>query len=222
MNQHTYTERTDAWWIASLRGDLGPDTEARAYHELGLGLWRIAFRELRKYNSQNHVGMTKEHLHTVAQEVAQDVIERIYRDELFDEFEGRSKFWTYLYRICAHRVVDVIRREWKFEFLSLPDDSNDEGALPPLVDDSSVDPVTEQARKELWQAVDLCLKTLNERRRFVFMAIAFDDRPVLAIAEELSATRNAIDQLWFYAKKGILECLEGKGWGSDDLQGLYE
>lgn len=69
-------------------------------------------------------------------DAAQEALLKVYRS--LDQFEGQSKFSTWLYRITHNVCIDMLRKKGRYRTLSL--DSCDEEGMPLEIVDPSLTP----------------------------------------------------------------------------------
>jgi RNA polymerase sigma factor (sigma-70 family) len=213
-------------WVQALRGTRGMTIQSAGYQQLGLHLRQKVIGYLYKTEFGNQLSQTM--LIEIAHEIAQDTLLKLHEQQIYDQYAGRAgaSFLTYMTSIAINRAIDLIRRESKFEWLSLSEESPDDHdeaqlTLPPLQDLPHMDPAVAQRLQDLWDEVRRCIDTLSEQRRLVFVWLVDHQRRSQEIAEHLHKTVNAVHGLFHQAKVAIKQYLEEKGWQIDEIGRLY-
>ncbi|MDQ7822890.1 MAG: RNA polymerase sigma factor [Candidatus Eremiobacteraeota bacterium] len=135
-----------------------------------------------------------------AEDVAQEVFMRIYRS--LARFEGRSQFFTWLYKVtmnlCLKKREQRKRREWT----SLEEVQE----KPPRGEER--DPVEAgYGKEELAKVVQEALSTLPEEQRSVVILHRYHDLPYEEIAKILNITLPAVKSRLHRAKLSLRQML---------------
>ena len=103
------------------------------------------------------------------EEAAKDVVQegflKVYRS--LDRFEGRSSFYTWLYRLVMNLCIDFKRRDRSGRMVEFREEPTDEGAasVPPSPD---AGPALDVHRAELRKRISDAVATLPEDARRTF------------------------------------------------------
>lgn len=227
MASNMVDEYTSATWVAALRGDLGSLVQQQAYEQLGSKLYTYVYHSVRATGDQYEQRKSADEVTEIAQNAVQDTLFKLFSQRLYDQYIGKegAQFTTFMCTIAVNRAIDLMRHEWHYEFISLPEEGSDINAegdtLLPLIDIDSSNPVVSQELQALWEDVRRCVKALDQQRRLVFIWLADQEITVQEVATRLNKTENAIYQLYYHARKSIRECLMEKEWQVEDIGRLY-
>jgi RNA polymerase sigma-70 factor (ECF subfamily) len=136
-----------------------------------------------------------------ALDIVQEVFIKVYRS--IRNFQGKSRFYTYLYRMAMNTAIDHVRKMEKFRASSL----DEEGAFQPS-DGVEKRPDSILLRKELEQRMKVALEKLPRDQR---MALIFREVQGLSyqeIAEAMGCSIGTVMSRLYYARKRIQELLE--------------
>jgi RNA polymerase sigma-70 factor (ECF subfamily) len=147
-----------------------------------------------------------------ARDAVQDAFIKAYGS--LDRFEGRSGFYTWLYRIVMNQCLDRKRRdksdrevEWKDEVESLPMDG-----VPPLVGDPAPGgPEVQVGRLELRKLVASAIEALPEDARRTIQLREIDGLSYKEIAEALGIPKGTVMSRLHYARQRLQELLRAAG-----------
>ncbi len=149
-----------------------------------------------------------------ARDAVQDAFIKVYTS--LDRFEGRSGFYTWLYRIVMNQCLDRKRRdksdrevEWQDEIESQPAD----GALPPLGDPAPGGPEVQVGRLELRRLVATAIDSLPEDARRTIQLREIDGLSYKEIAEALGIPKGTVMSRLHYARRRLQEILRAVGVG---------
>jgi RNA polymerase sigma-70 factor, ECF subfamily len=128
-----------------------------------------AFDELvRKYERQvfriaQHITQNRED----AEDVMQDAFLKAY--EKLDQFQGNSKFYTWLVRIAVNESLMRLRRRRTGKMVSIDEDvETEEGSVPRDLADWAPDPEQNYSQSELAEILEKTVKGLPPGFRVVF------------------------------------------------------
>lgn len=112
-----------------------------------------------------------------------------------DNFEGKSKISTWLYRITHNECLDLLRKRKRIAGVSLEDL---EHRLPEVL----------QADErfngdEIEQALQVAIALLPEKQKAVFLLRYFEDKNYAEIAEITATTEGALKASYHHAVKKI-------------------
>jgi RNA polymerase sigma-70 factor (ECF subfamily) len=137
-----------------------------------------------------------------------------------DRFDGRSAFYTWLYRIAANTAMDhnkKVRRRPTPLSLDAPAAGSDEGeserrAVNPAHPGPS--PVQGAVRSELRARIDAALDSLPPRYREVLVLRELEGLTYEEIARTLNVSRGTVESRLFRARERLRERLRGLEEGS--------
>ena len=131
--------------------------------------------------------------HEDANDVLQNCLVKVFKS--IKRFEGKSKLYTWLYRIATNEAITFLQKRKKRITASLDDEeSNLENRLEA---DSYFD--GDRAARELQKA----LVTLPEKQRLVFQLRYFEERPYQEISDLLNTSVGALKASYHHAVKKI-------------------
>ncbi len=175
---------------------------------------RAAFGELvRAYQQRVYMTayrMTREH--ASAHDISQEVFLRAYRG--LGSFDGRSEFFTWLYRIVVNVSLNHLRREGRRRALSL-----DEVELPePLQQQAGQSPELQLQLKRQVRDVAEAMDALPETLKTTVILVILDGMSYREAAEALQCTEGTVGWRIHEARK-ILRTrldhhLQGAGTGA--------
>lgn len=217
--------RSNEEWVAALRGTLGDENQQQAYGDLGKWLHIQLFNYLRKMRSQQRAAkrIDDSELETAAEVLVQTVLLKVHEKRLYDQYSGKNgaQFTSFITGIALRTAIDFMRKEWRYEFVSIESsdasESQEPSSLPEQIDFASPNPETEQLLQEFWQDFRACVATLDNNRQLVFLWRGQDELSFDEIAERLKKTKNAVSQLFFHARAKIRDCLISKQWSMNDI-----
>ena len=136
-----------------------------------------------------------------ARDLAQDAFVKAY--EHLDRFDGRSGFYTWLYRILLNTCRDFLRRQKVRRTFSLwfaKDEDGEEAAYDPP---STAPNAREDAQSRmLGEAANQALERLPDRQREASVMRYFEGLDLKAIAEATGTSVGAVKaSLWHAAQK---------------------
>jgi len=116
-----------------------------------------------------------------------------------DRYGGRSKVRTWLLGITNHKVIDHLRKRYRFEHEDLDEQMPDEDAASmadvlAAMDDAGV--------------VQKCLQGLTDNHRQVIHLAFFEDLPYEEIALITGCPEGTVKTRIFHAKQNLKACLE--------------
>lgn len=140
-----------------------------------------------------------------ALELAQEAFVRAY--ENLAQFESRSSFSTWLYRITANLAIDFRRREGRQTVLRGEDAENEIGRLP----SESGDSFKETARRELHQRLRDALNQLTPEHRTVILLREVEGLSYDEISDILHCPRGTVMSRLHYARNHLRTILKDAG-----------
>lgn len=187
-------------WLRTLRAT-GPEHDD-AVARLHALLLRIARGELHR---RQH-GITGPELDDIAHQAANDALVAILGK--IDGFRGTSRFTTWAFAFVMFEVSGKLGRHfWRHPAVAL--DAEDWDRLP---DRFGFAPEDESRWRELLDALRRAIDDeLSDRQRMLFVAIVLNGVPLDAMVARLGASRNAIYQSLFDARRKLRANLVAHG-----------
>jgi RNA polymerase sigma-70 factor (ECF subfamily) len=182
------------------------DWSLYAKHEKGD---TAAFRELfeRYKNRILNVSYRFVRNASVAEDIAQEVLIKIYEKKV--AFRTNTKFSTWVYRVAANASLDHVRKKKFFGFsLDQPIDGDDEShsTAEVISDKDANSPSDDLEKKELKRMVEKALDSLPDNLRLPILLSQFEEKSYQEIAEILGISVKAVERRIYHAK----EVLRGK------------
>ena len=147
-----------------------------------------------------------------ARDAVQDAFLKAYGS--LDRFEGRSRFYTWLYRIVMNQCLDRKRRdksdrevEWKDEVLA----AGASGAPPLVGDPAPGGPEAQVGRLELRKLVADAIEALPDDARRTIQLREIDGLSYKEIAEALGVPKGTVMSRLHYARRRLQELLRAAG-----------
>jgi RNA polymerase sigma-70 factor (ECF subfamily) len=144
----------------------------------------------------------------LAWDVAQEAFVRVHGH--LGEFEGKSSFSTWLFRIATHVAIDAVRRERAARKDDV-DDVNEahlaEGADGILSTTLGNDPGENLLRRELAGKIQAALETLPEKHRTILVLREVEGLSYEELAERLGIHKGTVMSRLFHARKKMQAAL---------------
>lgn len=144
----------------------------------------------------------------LAWDVAQEAFVRVHGH--LGEFEGKSAFSTWLYRIATHLSIDAVRHER----ISRREDLDDvaeadvaEGGEGILSTPLGNDPRENVLRRELAAKIQEALETLPEKHRTILVLREVEGLSYEELAERLAIHKGTVMSRLFHARKKMQAAL---------------
>lgn len=167
-----------------------------------------AYDELvRKYERQvfriaQHITQNRED----AEDVMQDAFLKAY--EKLDQFQGNSKFYTWLVRIAVNESLMRLRRRRTGKMVSIDEDvETDEGSVPRDLADWAPDPEQNYSQTELKRILEKTIKGLPLSFKVVFDLRDVQGRSTEETAEMLGLSVPAVKSRLLRARLQLRERL---------------
>ncbi|MEZ4282205.1 MAG: sigma-70 family RNA polymerase sigma factor [Myxococcota bacterium] len=201
--------RSNAEWCCALRAGGAP--QAAALEDLRRYLLRALPNALKR-----HGRVPDDLVDDVVQETLLRVLDRL------DDFEGRSRFTTWVVTIAARlAMTELRRRRWRDVSLDalVAEDPRIPGDLDP---DPHAGPESRAARVAIVSALaDAFEAELSPRQRAAIVS-ELHGMPQEEIGRRLGISRNAVYKLAYDGRKKLKRGLEASGFGIDDLRACFE
>lgn len=124
-----------------------------------------------------------------AEGVVQETFLRLF--QRLEQFEGRSKLSTWLYRVAYNLSIDRVRK--RRPQVSLDDDSGDEPLPAPVIlADWRQAPEQQLSDAEVAEALDAAIAGLNEKYRTVFVLREVEGLSTVETAEVIGIKPGAV------------------------------
>lgn len=125
-----------------------------------------------------------------------------------------SQMCSYLSVLARNGLVDALRKASRNGARELHDDGNLGTPVAPESDGAEVT----LRHQEFLRAICNCVATLSPRAQTAWFFRAFLDMPSKAIAAhpDIGMTSTAVDMLLSRTRRSLAECMESKGFNSDD------
>lgn len=233
MAQRTHHNRKDDEWVAALRGDLGPEAQASAYHDLANYLYVVIYNDLRsrRHSVPGLYNKTNDELRDLAEEFTQVTLVKIALKQIYNDYRGEGRFLSFMAVVAINDVRQELRRKkWQVYEIPLPlsepeYDPESGDSLPPLPEDLIAYPESDigPQLEEIWGIVQRCVEQLPERWRRAFVLNVFEDRPTTEVKERVNASsEGAVHILVSRARSRLKECLASSDWNLDDIWRLFK
>lgn len=213
------TRRTTEAWLHALR-QTGVE-QAEALEALQDYLFRAVLLYLRDYR-RDLAYLARSELRHLADDFAQEAVLAIQAN--LDSFDGRSKFTTWAYRFVINAAASELRRRYYRERLSWEEVAERETAVfQSIATSAEYDPETAADRQRfLHELLTLIRTELNERQRFAFLAVYFEERSIQETAEHLETSANTIYKMLHDSRKKIRAQLLARYVSEGDILALFE
>ena len=133
----------------------------------------------------------------LAEEAAQDTFLKAYKS--LSTFRGKSKFSTWLYRICYFTCMDYLKKK------SILTEDIETSTLPQVAVDEDV--LEKLAADERNETVSRAMQKLAGEQKFVLRLYYFDDLTTDELANVLGVSVNYAKQKLFRARKQLEKIL---------------
>ncbi len=143
-----------------------------------------------------------------AWDVAQEAFVRVHGH--LREFEGKSAFSTWLFRIATHLSIDAVRRERtsrKDELDEVNEARVAEGADGILATALGNDPRENVLRRELADRIQAALASLPEKHRTILVLREVEGLSYEELAERLGIHKGTVMSRLFHARKKMQAAL---------------
>lgn len=220
------TNRTNAEWLADLRGE--GDPQAAALNDLRDRLQRSILYYLSQERSDLR-DLSRQELEQMANDLSQDATLRVL-DNL-DNFRGESKFTTWANRIAVRMAISDLRRARyrdfsldnlteKGDFLAVSSEAN---TTPGVTSDPPPNPESAVERDDVLEKINRAMENaLTERQYQALSAVALDGVPMDVIAERMNTNRNALYKLIHDARRKLKDALEVEGLSMEYMMTLFQ
>lgn len=142
--------------------------------------------------------------HADASDLAQETFVRLY--QALPGFRGESSFMTWLYRITANACRDEIRRQQRYQVVSLDVEAGTNGAQAiSQVPSRSPSPEEAVEQKEFNEMIQQCLGSLSEEHRLVLVMREIQGLSYEEIADVLKCSLGTVKSRLNRARQAFKE-----------------
>lgn len=149
------------------------------------------------------------HNHEDALELTQDSFVKVI--ESIDKFEGKSSFYTYLFRVGVNLTINFCNRRKKIGFITIDGDKNDTAGKvllkDYLIDGSIDDPADIVANQEAVEILRGCVSELEDKYRTILVLRDIEQMSYEQIAEVLALEIGTVKSRLFRARAMLKEKL---------------
>lgn len=135
------------------------------------------------------------------EDVTQEAFLKAFRK--IGDFDGRSSFYTWLYRIAANTAMDWRKKERHRRHAPLPEGPEGEDAVPSL----EAGPETAVTRRELAARIDAAIASLPEKYREILLLREIEGLSYEEISKELGMSKGTVESRLFRARERLREVL---------------
>jgi RNA polymerase sigma factor (sigma-70 family) len=164
-----------------------PQTREEGFRQLVLAYQHRLYQVVRRQVSS----------HEDADDVLQNTFLKVFRH--LDGFEGRSEFYTWMYRIAQNEVFNFVKKNNKMKLVTL--ENHVEKQEEPHLDSD-----------HLARSLEIAVHGLPERQQMVFRMRYYDELSYKQMAEILKVTEGALKASFHHAVKKIEEELKSNQW----------
>ena len=118
-------------------------------------------------------------------------------------FDGRSSFYTWIFRIAANTAMDWRKRERRRRHASLPVGPEGEDAVP----SGEVGPHATATRRELARKIDEAIEALPDKHHEILVMREIEGLSYDEIAERLGTSKGTVESRLFRARERLRERL---------------
>jgi len=147
-----------------------------------------------------------------AAELSQETFVKVI--ENIDKFEGRSSFYTWLFRIAVNLTLSYCKRSVKLGLKSLDSEDDERGregrrALKEfLSDDSLSDPAAIASKKELYELIKKAMMKLDDNQRAVIVLRDIEGMDYAQIAKVLDVELGTVKSRLNRGRSNLREIME--------------
>lgn len=135
-----------------------------------------------------------------AMELTQDVFIKVY--QRIKDFEEKSSFYTWVYRIAFNLAIDFRRREWKKVHTEYDDAVEQDGAADDgILNRERINPEQELQSRELGEQIRRALETLPDEQKQVLLLREVEGLSYQEMADSMGCSIGTIMSRLFYARK---------------------
>ena len=166
-----------------------------------------AFDELQRRHQDKIFRITRRYARDSeeARELCQEVFLRAF--EKLSSFKGKSKFYTWLYRVANNLCVDFHRKRSRVFVTDLPEDFL--LSYPIERADEKFDPLNLIEKEELHRKVRQAISRLPRKQRHVLILRYYGELKISEIAPKVGSSEGTVKAQLFHAKRKLAKMLRG-------------
>lgn len=134
-----------------------------------------------------------------AMELTQDVFIKVYNR--IKDFEEKSSFYTWVYRIAFNLAIDFRRREWKKIHTEYDDAVEQQGVDDAVLNRELANPEQSLQSRELGAQIQRALETLPDEQKQVLLLREVEGLSYQEMADSMGCSIGTIMSRLFYARK---------------------
>lgn len=138
-----------------------------------------------------------------AEDLVQDVFVKAFRK--LGDFEQKSRFYTWLYRIAVNRTLDFLKGRGRTRIASLDELPQAE----PAVGAVETDPAAPLLEREFVEKMEEALAAIPEKFREILVLREVQGLSYEEIAETLQCSKGTVESRLFRARARLKEKLKG-------------
>ncbi len=135
------------------------------------------------------------------EDVTQEAFLKAFRK--LGDFDGRSSFYTWIFRVAANTAMDWRKRERRRRHAPLPEGPEGEDAAP----SRAVGPVGDATRRELAQKIDAAIAALPDKYHEILVLREVEGLSYEEIAKRLGMSKGTVESRLFRARERLRERL---------------
>jgi RNA polymerase sigma-70 factor (ECF subfamily) len=136
-----------------------------------------------------------------AEDVTQEAFLKAYRK--LGAFDGRSSFYTWMFRIAANTAMDWRKRERRRRHAPLPEGPEGEDAAP----SADAGPESAATRRELAEKIDAAIDALPDKYHEILVMREIEGLSYEDIAKRLGMSKGTVESRLFRARERLRERL---------------
>jgi len=135
-----------------------------------------------------------------AKDICQDVFIKVYRS--LDNFQGNSRFYTWLYRITVNMAIDYNRKIRRKQAMEYIDEINVKTEIP-MPETKQVRPDKYIYDKEIYAKLNEAVELLSEEQKKAFVLREMEDLSYQEIADIMKCSVGTVMSRLYYARDKI-------------------
>jgi RNA polymerase sigma factor (sigma-70 family) len=139
-------------------------------------------------------------------EDTEDLIQEVFLKaySALEKFQGKSSFYTWVYRIAVNRTINFVKKRKKRQAASLNDvDSGVERDEAYVELSSRSTPFRDARNTEIFEKLNAALQKLSEKHRTVVVMHDIEGIPHDRIAEIIGVSSGTVRSRLFYARRQL-------------------
>jgi RNA polymerase sigma-70 factor, ECF subfamily len=209
------TDRDNTAWLQALK-------EPGLVREAALSDLRTLILKNLVFGLNRWISVNDPRYEALVEEVTQETLLRVL-DHL-DDFEDRSRFTTWVYKIAIRVALSELRRKhWENVSLDQIIENEELPSTPRLVSDPAPGPEAHSERAGIMAFVQRIMdEELSEKQRQAMFAVAVKGMPIEEAARRLGTNRNALYKLLHDARLRIKNRLAHEDLTPADILMVFE